>query len=224
MSQLPERDKRAIPLSSTPCHSEQSEESCCYASERSFAFLRKTEKIEDHSSSKKSASQACPPVNSPVKFLLEEALAGFATVAILGCGSPLRGDDAAGSLIATNLADLDALSNGKARAYYGEVAPENQTGPIKEFNPELLVIIDAVDMSCEPGEVRIIPSNAVGGVSFSTHILPLPILMQYLEGEIGCRTLLLGIQVANLEFMAEMTPAVADAVDAITSALRELLA
>ena len=161
---------------------------------------------------------------SAIKSLLEEALAGVSTVAILGCGSPLRGDDAAGSLIATNLADLDARSNGRARTYYGEVAPESQTGPIKEFNPELLLIIDAVDMSCEPGEVRIIPADEVGGVSFSTHILPLPILMQYLEGEIGCRTLLLGIQVANLELMADMTPAVADAVNTITSALRELLA
>ena len=159
-----------------------------------------------------------------IKPLLGEAISDAATVAILGCGSPLRGDDAAGSLIALNLADLDTRSGGRARAFYGDVAPENLTGPIKQFAPELLLIIDAVNMSLEPGELRIISKDEVGGVSFSTHILPLPILMQYLESEIGCRTLLLGIQAADLEFLADMTPAVADAVDAITSALRELLA
>ena len=158
-----------------------------------------------------------------VRLLLEEAIAGASTVAILGCGSPLRGDDAAGSLIASNLADLSDRSNGRARAFYGEVAPENLMGPIKEYNPDLLLIIDAADMACEPGEVRIISANEVGGISFSTHLLPLPILMQYLESEIGCRTLLLGIQIANIEFMAGMTPAVTDAVETVTMAMRALL-
>jgi hydrogenase 3 maturation protease len=105
----------------------------------------------------------------------------------------------------------------------GGVAPENLTGEIKRFKPELLLIIDALDMGLEPGEVRIISVDEIDGVSFSTHILPLPIIMDYLAREIGCETLLLGIQITSLEFMADMTPAVAIATDALTTELRELL-
>ena len=156
-----------------------------------------------------------------MKPLLKETLQGAQRVAILGCGSPLRGDDAAGSAIAEALEDLS--TSGSACAFVGDTAPENQTGPIKRFKPDLVLVIDAIDMGKEPGAVRVIPAEEVGGVSFSTHILPLPILMDYLKREIGCDVVLLGIQLATLDFMADMTPAVAEAVNALTSELRSLL-
>ena len=159
-----------------------------------------------------------------VKLILQEALQDAQRVAILGCGSPLRGDDAAGSAIAEALADLSAGGSERFRAFCGEAAPENQTGFIKQFKPDLVLVIDAIDMGIEPGEVRVIPLDEVGGVSFSTHILPLPILMDYLKREIGCDVLLLGIQIATLDFMADMTPAVADTVSALTTELRSFLA
>ena len=154
-----------------------------------------------------------------VSALLQEAIAHDETVAILGCGSPLRGDDAAGSAIAEALSDL----SDRACAFIGGAAPENLTGEIKRFKPGLLLVIDAIDMGIAPGEVRIISTDEIGGVSFSTHILPLPIIIDYLSREIGCRIVLLGIQIASLEFMADMTPAVAATVDALTTELRTLL-
>ena len=173
-------------------------------------------------------------------------------VAILGCGSPLRGDDAAGSLVAASLADLndaegDDDSNydrssyvdrgvsrdaddgverrvgSRVRAFVGDVAPENLTGELKQYRPDLLLIIDAMDMGLEPGKTRIIPLEEIGGMSFSSHILPLPIMMDYLAREVGCNILLLGIQTANHEFLANMTPSVACTVESLTIELRELL-
>ena len=155
--------------------------------------------------------------------MLKKTLSNAQSVAILGCGSTLRGDDAAGSAIAERLADLNDSPTSKAQAYPGYSAPENLSGAIKQFNPELVLVIDAVDMGLEPGEIRLIPMDEVGGISFSTHMLPLPILMDYLHREIGCRVVLLGIQVSNLDFMAEMSPAVAEAVDTIVTELRDLL-
>ena len=157
-----------------------------------------------------------------LKILLKEALLGTRRVAILGCGSSLRGDDAVGPMIAEALGDLGDLK-GRARAFNGDVAPENQTSLLKQFDPDLVLMIDAVDMGSEPGEVRLIPLDEIGGVSFSTHILPLSILMEYLKREIGCEVLLLGIQPISLEFMADMTPAVAKAVETVTNDLLSLL-
>ena len=142
-------------------------------------------------------------------------------VAILGCGSTLRGDDAAGTQIALELSDLD----GRARAFAGYVAPENLTGEIKQFAPDIILLIDAVELGSEalPGEVRLIDSDDIGGVSFSTHMLPLKIVVNYLTQETGAELILLGIQTANMEFMSDMSPEVKATVDNLTKLLRALL-
>ena len=157
---------------------------------------------------------------SAVQTLLAEILAGARRVAILGCGSQLCGDDAAGVQIAERLSDLGE----NVQVYCGGTAPENFTGEIKKFRPDALLVIDAADMGLPPGQAAMIPPEDIGGVSFSTHMLPLKIMLDYMRREIGCRISLLGIQGAELEFGADMTPEVSAAVDEIVSALIELLA
>ena len=158
---------------------------------------------------------------SEIKALLAEALQGARRVAVLGCGSELRGDDAAGMVIAERLAGLD----GNVLVLRGSNAPENFTGEIKRFKPDTLLVIDAADMKARPGEAAIIPPDRIDGVSFSTHILPLKIMLDYLRREIGCGIVLLGIQGANYEFRAgaSLTPEVQGAADSIVNALCELL-
>jgi len=85
---------------------------------------------------------------------------------IVCIGNDEGGDDAVGPFIAGNLknklsSDFDVLNVG--------IAPENYTGVIKEKNPEILIIIDAVDMQLKPGEIRIIPPENIGIMHVSTH-------------------------------------------------------
>jgi len=159
-----------------------------------------------------------------VVSVLEAAFAAAARVAVLGCGSPLRGDDAAGTEVALRLADLWGVNmRSRAQAFAGDVAPENLTGEIKDYAPDLLLVIDALDLNASPGEVSLVGVDGIGGVSFSTHMLPLNIVIDYLQQETGCEILLLGVQAAQLEFMSEMTHEVARAVDELTETLRGLL-
>ena len=154
-----------------------------------------------------------------VQALIAEALNGARAAAILGCGSELMGDDAAGTLIAGRLSYFSEC----VRVFCGGTAPENFTGEIKKFLPDTLLIIDAAELSLPPGEVSLIPLDKIGGVSFSTHMLPLTIMLDYLHREIGCRTYLLGIQGACYEFGAEMSSEVKASVEMIISALSSLL-
>ena len=154
-----------------------------------------------------------------IQPLLEQILASQPKVAILGCGSVLRCDDAAGTEIALRLADL----SGRARAFAGYVAPENLTGEIKNFAPNLILVIDAIDLGIETGEVRLIEQADITGVSFSTHMLPLKIIVDYLHQETGAEIALLGIQSGNLEFMDEMSDGVTRTIDEITEMLRSML-
>jgi len=151
--------------------------------------------------------------------LLADALSGAGRVAILGCGSPVRGDDQAGLKVAESLAHL----TGRARAFWGSSAPENFTGEIKRFQPDVLLVVDAADMGRPPGTVALIPADEVGGVSFSTHMLPLKIILDYLRRETGCGTHLLGVQPSALEFGEELSPEVSGAVAEIAEALESCL-
>jgi len=154
-----------------------------------------------------------------IKRMLAQALEGARKIAILGCGSALRGDDAAGCHIAQK---LSASLSGNAQAFCGSTAPENFTGEIKRFRPDTLLVIDAADISKPAGTAAFIPEDTVTGATFSTHMLPLPVMLDYLRRETGCRTLLLGIQAASLEY-GEMTQPVSDTVDEIVAALESLL-
>ncbi len=127
------------------------------------------------------------------------------TVVVLGVGSELRADDAAGVLAASRLAGepfpgLHAIAAG--------TAPENHTAEIRRIGPSAVVIVDAADMGETPGAVRVIPLGDIAGVSFSTHTLPLAIVADYLRRETGCRVAILGIQPASLVFDGPVSPEV----------------
>lgn len=109
---------------------------------------------------------------------------------IVCIGNDEGGDDAVGPFIAERIkdkltSDFDVLNVG--------IVPENYTGVIKERNPEILVIIDAVDMQLKPGETRIIPPENIGVMHVSTHGIPLSVYIQYLKQYIQ-EIILIGIQ------------------------------
>lgn len=49
-------------------------------------------------------------------------------------------------------------------------------------------------MGLLPGEVKTVPACDIAGVSFSTHMLPIPVMLKYLESEVGCEVVFIGIQ------------------------------
>lgn len=107
---------------------------------------------------------------------------------IMCIGNPEGGDDAVGPYIAEKLkkeTSLTVLNCG--------VIPENYTSVVKKNNPGKLVIIDAVDMGLEQGEIRIVPKEKIGLFTVSTHGMPISLLIQYLEQYVK-NIVLIGIQ------------------------------
>ena len=102
-------------------------------------------------------------------------------------GNPDGGDDAVGSYIA------EILKKEKIDVIDAQTYPENYTGKIKTLKPENLIIIDAIDMNLEPGEIRIVPIEKIGVMTISTHGLPLSLIIGYLEKDIK-NIKLVGIQ------------------------------
>lgn len=142
-------------------------------------------------------------------------------VAVVGVGHALRGDDAAGLALAERAAPL---SGERLLVLEGGPAPENITGVLRRFKPELVLLVDAAEMGATPGAVRWLSADDVEGLSATTHTMPLSILAHYLEQEFGCQVYLIGIQPAQNGIGQPLSQAVERAVEAIGDGLRAVFA
>jgi hydrogenase 3 maturation protease len=154
-----------------------------------------------------------------LRAFLTERLGGFTRLAVLGVGSMLRADDAAGMEIVRILQERLPQGQACVRLFSGETAPENFSGSIKRFAPTHLLIVDAADLGLSPGEFADICPQDVGGPTYCTHMLPLKVMVDYLVGETGAEATLLGVQYRTLEFDGAMSPEVSAAVTAACEAL-----
>jgi hydrogenase 3 maturation protease len=139
-----------------------------------------------------------------------------ARVAVLGVGNELNGDDGAGVRVVRALAACLAATPGLL-LIDGGVAPENYTGPLRRFRPDLIVEIDAAHQDQPPGTLAWIDWREADGMSASTHTLPPSVLAAYLTSELGCQIALIGVQPASLEMGHPLSPAVAAAVDRLAA-------
>lgn len=96
---------------------------------------------------------------------------------IICIGNRQGGDDAIGPYIADQ---MNKQTNDFLTIDCG-IIPENYTSLVKQHKPEMLLIIDAVDMGLSPGDIRIIPKEKIGTMHISTHGISLSLLVTYLE-------------------------------------------
>ena len=153
--------------------------------------------------------------------VLKNRLLNARKIAILGIGSEFRCDDAAGVLVAEQLAG-DRLP-GEFEVFIGASAPENLSGEIKRFKPTHLVIIDSADSGKKAGAISLIDTEEVKGISFSTHRLPIKIMSDYLIQSIGCQITILGIQPKKLDFGSDISKEVRKSTEKISAALKKIL-
>jgi hydrogenase 3 maturation protease len=143
---------------------------------------------------------------------------GPVRLAVLGIGNELRADDGAGVYVARAL----HVRLGPRKEYLvleAGTAPENFGGPLRRFQPDLVLLVDAVQMDAPAGTVAWIEWEQVDGLSASTHTLPPSILATYLMSELQCQVALLGIQIARLDFGEPLSAPVQQAVEAVVEGL-----
>jgi hydrogenase 3 maturation protease len=105
----------------------------------------------------------------------------------------------------------------------GGASPENLSGQLCKFSPDLVLFIDAADMGEKPGTVQWISEGCIDGMSASTHSLPLSMLARYLKLELNCHSIFLGIQPRSNEVGTIMSTEVQHAVNEVVQELDEAL-
>jgi len=152
---------------------------------------------------------------------LSLALRGARRVAIVGIGSDLRADDAAGVEVVRRL--RRHLTSLNVLLIDAGVAPENFTAKIKKFGPSHVLMIDATDLGLKPGAASIVDLSAITGPSIFSHRLPLSIFVDYLRAHVETKIILIGIQPANARIGSEMNDQVKKAVDEVSSVILKTL-
>lgn len=110
---------------------------------------------------------------------------------IVGIGNTLKSDDGAGPEIIKKLQEKGQF------AFYlldAGSAPENYTRKIKNFKPETIVFIDAVEMKEPPGTIKIIDEKDISSGYFTTHNMPLNLFLDYIKEETKAKIIFIGIQ------------------------------
>jgi hydrogenase maturation protease HycI len=144
-------------------------------------------------------------------------------IAVIGFGQELRGDDGVGPLIARRLSEK-AAGRSDLLVIDGGPAPENFTGLLRRFEPDLVLLIDAALMGLAPGAARLLDCIDNDGYTPSTHTTPPNLLASYLVYELGCQVALLGIQPAEMTLGVQtLTPCVEQAAQVIVRTLTEML-
>jgi hydrogenase 3 maturation protease len=159
--------------------------------------------------------------------VLKQKLENARKVAILGIGSELRSDDAAGVLAAQQIKKISRQkkkSSPQVKVFIGETAPENLTGEIKKFEPSHLIIIDSADINIKPGQIKIINPEKVGGTSFCTHSLPIKVMIDYLQQSFpDLKAIVIGIQPQTIAVGSNISEEVGHAVEELAVTIVNLL-
>ena len=156
-----------------------------------------------------------------IKTLLASRLGGEKRLAVLAIGSDLRADDAAGILVGESI--IKRNRSRRLKVFLGQTAPENLTGEIKRYKPSHLLIIDAADTANIPGTIDLIDPKIVGGISFSTHMMPLKIMVDYIRQSIKCKVMIIGIQPKVLAFGSRPSKPAMDSAREVAGAILSLI-
>lgn len=137
---------------------------------------------------------------------------------VFTAGSVLRGDDAAGPMLAKMLADSPVAG---WEVIDGGQTPEDDLATIRRAQPERVLFVDAASMGLHPGAIRRLCADDVAEqFLITTHSLPMTFLLGQLAQSCADVTFL-GIQPRSTEFFDPLSPEVQEALDDVVASLRD---
>ncbi len=99
-------------------------------------------------------------------------------LAIVGIGDELIPPDRLGMYTAR---EIEQQHLPGVEVFFAGTVPESITGPIRRYQPDHVLFLDAADMGARPGTIAVIEPEQIQASLLSTHVLPLSVVMDYLE-------------------------------------------
>jgi hydrogenase 3 maturation protease len=127
----------------------------------------------------------------PVIDTLQSRIKNTPRLAIIGIGDELMPPDRLGMFAARELEHHHLFG---VKVFFAGTVPESITGPLRRYQPRHVLFLDAADVGARPGTIAVIEPERIPASLVSTHVLPLSVVMDYIERETGAGVTLLGIQ------------------------------
>jgi hydrogenase maturation protease len=112
-------------------------------------------------------------------------------ILFVGIGNLLKKDDGVGVYISSRI-----ISAGRISALTAEVSIENYIGKINSLEPDILIIIDCVELGSPPGTYKILPVSEISDLTFNTHNISLKRIAEFFTMPV----FILGIQPEKIDF------------------------
>lgn len=139
-------------------------------------------------------------------------------VVLVGVGNPLFGDDNAGCLVANGLAGVPGL-----HVIQADDVPERHVVQIADRAPDVVVLVDAVDLGAAAGSVAILEKEAMARYEASTHRVPLGLIAEFIQRASGADVFVFAIQPGRVQLGADLSPEVARSVESLCELIRQLV-
>ena len=117
-------------------------------------------------------------------------------ILFVGIGNLLKKDDGVGVYISSGL-----INRCNIEALTVEVSLENYIGKINRIDPDILVLIDCVEMGSVPGTSKLISVSQLEDLTFNTHNISLKRISEFFKMPVY----LLGIQPEKIDFGENMS-------------------
>lgn len=131
-------------------------------------------------------------------------------ILFVGIGNLLKMDDGVGVYISREI-----KSRGNISALTVEISIENYIGKINSLNPDILVLIDCVDLKLEPGTFKLLNVSQIQDLTFNTHNISFKRISEFFKMQV----FILGIQPEKIEFGENISYLVRNIADKIIKQL-----
>lgn len=112
-------------------------------------------------------------------------------ILFVGIGNLLKTDDGVGVYISRKI-----KNKGNRSSLTVETGIENYIGKINSLTPEILVLIDCVELKSAPGTFKLLELSQIQDLTFNTHNISLRRLSEFFEMPV----FILAIQPENVDF------------------------
>jgi len=113
-------------------------------------------------------------------------------IVFVGLGNELRADDAAGLILVERIKSQKEFRN--SHFIVAGRNPENHLQTILNYNPDIIVFIDAAEWNGSSGDIKIFNDEEIDQTEFSTHTFSIRMIKDYLLNQQPMNFLFIGIQ------------------------------
>lgn len=142
-------------------------------------------------------------------------------VSVIGVGHPLFGDDYLGCWVTNQLLE-QGISSDNVQVISAESNPENIIGPIVRFQPDHLLLLDAISGK-DHGEIMVLPWTEELLLDTYLFSAPLSKFCTFIHRETGCEITLIGVQIEPSGMSLKLTPVIEKTGYQVVDALQSIL-